>query len=171
MSVESRNLDADLDSMYQEIILDHYRNPMHSGLREPFEAEVHHVNPTCGDEVTMRVHLSEDHSTIEDVSYDALGCSISQAGSSVMSELVIGKSVDEAMAVHQAFLELMQGKGKVVPDEDVLEDGIAFAGVAKFPARVKCALLGWMAMKDAVSAVLASESAHVSEVATEGEDR
>lgn len=173
MSVESTNLGADLDAMYQEIILDHYRNPLHSGLREPFEAEVHHVNPTCGDEVTLRVHLSADHATIEDVSYDALGCSISQAGSSVMSELVIGKSVDEALQVHQAFLELMQGKGKVVPDEDVLEDGIAFAGVAKFPARVKCALLGWMAMKDAVATVLATapKSAHISEVATEGEDR
>ena len=148
----------DLDALYQEIILDHYRNPLHSGLREPFEAEVHHVNPTCGDEVTLRVHLSDDGTTIEDVSYDAEGCSISQAGASVMSDLVIGKSVDQAMDVHQSFLELMQGKGQIVPDEDVLEDGVAFAGVAKFPARVKCALLSWMAMKDAVSTALTNGS-------------
>jgi nitrogen fixation protein NifU and related proteins len=139
----------DLDSLYQEIILDHYKHPHHAGLREPFEAEVHHVNPTCGDEVTLRVHLSEGK--VQDVSYDALGCSISQAGASVMADLVIGKTVDEAMQIHGEFLTLMQGKGTVEPDEDVLEDAIAFAGVAKFPARVKCALLSWMAWKDATA--------------------
>ena len=144
----------DLDNLYQEILLDHYKNPHHKGLREPFEAEVHHVNPTCGDEVTLRVHLSEgvagEH-VISDVSYDALGCSISQAAASVMTDLVIGRTVDEAMQIHGEFLALMQGKGTVEPDEDVLEDGIAFAGVAKFPARVKCALLSWMAWKDATA--------------------
>ncbi len=139
----------DLDNLYQEILLDHYKNPHHKGLREPFEAEVHHVNPTCGDEVTLRVHLSEG--VVKDVSYDALGCSISQAAASVMTDLVIGKTVDEAMQIHGEFLALMQGKGTVEPDEDVLEDGIAFAGVAKFPARVKCALLSWMAWKDATA--------------------
>jgi nitrogen fixation NifU-like protein len=144
----------DLDSLYQEIILDHYRNPHHKGLREPFEAEVHHVNPTCGDEITLRVHLSDDASTVEDVSYDAEGCSISQAAASVMTDLVIGRPLEEAMSTHEAFLELMQGRGQVEPDEDVLEDGIAFAGVAKFPARVKCALLSWMAWKDATAQVL-----------------
>ena len=144
---------TELDSLYQEIILDHYRNPHHQGLREPFEAEVHHVNPTCGDEVTLRVHVAQgpEGPVVEDVSYDALGCSISQASASVMADLVIGKQVDEAMAIHENFLTLMQGRGKVEPDEDVLEDGIAFAGVAKFPARVKCALLSWMAWKDATS--------------------
>jgi nitrogen fixation NifU-like protein len=147
---------SDLDAMYQEIILDHYKNPLNAGLREPFEAEVHHVNPTCGDEVTLRVHLSEDGGTVEDVSYDALGCSISQASVSVMTDLVIGKPVAEAMSIHEEFLQLMQGRGSVEPDEDVLEDGIAFAGVAKFPARVKCALLGWMAWKDATAQVVQS---------------
>ena len=142
---------GELDSLYQEIILDHYKNPLNKGLRDPFEAEVHHVNPTCGDEVTLRVHLDEgaDGSTVADVSYDAVGCSISQASTSVLTDLVIGKSVDEAMTIHAAFLTLMQGKGQVVPDEEVLEDAVAFAGVARFPARVKCALLAWMAWKDA----------------------
>jgi nitrogen fixation NifU-like protein len=139
----------DLDSLYQEIILDHYRNPHHKGLREPYEAEVHHVNPTCGDEVTLRVHVADG--VVEDVSYDAVGCSISQAAASVMTDLVIGKPVDEAMQIHGEFLALMQGKGTVEPDEEVLEDGIAFAGVAKFPSRVKCALLSWMAWKDATA--------------------
>ncbi|RLV49370.1 SUF system NifU family Fe-S cluster assembly protein [Nocardioides mangrovicus] len=144
---------ADLDAMYQEIILDHYKNPQHKGLREPYEAEVHHVNPTCGDEVTLRVHLSADGTVVEDVSYDAEGCSISQAAASVMTELVIGRSVADALKLHETFLELMQGKGTVEPDEDVLEDGVAFAGVAKFPARVKCALLSWMAWKDATARI------------------
>ena len=149
----------DLDSLYQEIILDHYKNPHGKGLREPHEAEVHHVNPTCGDEVTLRVHLSGDgvDAVVEDVSYDAEGCSISQAAASVMTDLVIGRSVKEASAVHDEFLTLMQGRGTVEPDEDVLEDGIAFAGVAKFPARVKCALLAWMAWKDATSQATSAE--------------
>jgi len=146
---------TELDSLYQEIILDHYKHPHHAGLREPYEAEVHHVNPTCGDEVTLRVHLADG--LVEDVSYDAIGCSISQAAASVMSDLVIGKLVDDAVAVHETFLTLMQGKGQVEPDEDVLEDGIAFAGVAKFPARVKCALLPWMAWKDATARVDSQE--------------
>ncbi len=139
----------DLDSLYQEVILDHYRAPHHAGLREPFEAQTHHVNPTCGDEVTLRVHLDGD--TVADVSYDALGCSISQASTSVLADLVIGKPILEGMAVHDEFLALMQGRGTVEPDEDTLEDAVAFAGVAKFPARIKCALLGWMAWKDAVA--------------------
>jgi nitrogen fixation NifU-like protein len=142
-----------LDAMYQEIILDHYKNPHHKGLREPYEAEVHHVNPTCGDEVTLRVHLTDG--VVSDVSYDAVGCSISQASASVLTDLVIGRSVDDALAIHADFLALMQGKGTVEPDEEVLEDGIAFAGVAKFPARVKCALLSWMAWKDATAQSLA----------------
>ena len=145
-------MSTELDSLYQEIILDHYKNPPHAGLRDPYEAEVHHVNPTCGDEVTVRVHLADGR--VSDVSYDAIGCSISQAATSVMADLVIGKPVDQAMAVQDSFLTLMQGKGTVEPDEDVLEDGIAFAGVAKFPARVKCALLPWMAWKDATNRVL-----------------
>ena len=143
-----------LDSLYQEIILDHYRSPHHAGLREPYDAEVHHVNPTCGDEVTLRVRVSDG--VIEDVSYDAEGCSISQASTSVLSDLLIGARVEDALRVHETFVELMQGRGKVEPDEDVLEDGIAFAGVARFPARVKCALLGWMAWKDATATAVAS---------------
>ncbi len=140
-----------LQSMYQDIILDHYRNPHHKGLRQPFDAEVHHVNPVCGDEVTLRVTLKDVNGepAVEDVSYDSLGCSISQASASVMSDLVIGKPVSEAMTISQAFLELMQSKGEGKPDEDVLEDAVAFAGVSKYPARIKCALLGWMAWKDA----------------------
>jgi nitrogen fixation NifU-like protein len=137
-----------VDSMYQEIILDHYKNPHHRGLREPFDAEVRHLNPTCGDEITLRVQLDGD--TVKDVSYDSEGCSISQASASVMADLVIGKDLASATSTYDEFLELMQSKGQLEPDEDVLEDAIAFAGVSKYPARVKCALLAWMAWRDAV---------------------
>ena len=148
-----------LESMYQDIILDHYRNPHHKGLRDPFDAEVHHVNPVCGDEVTLRVSLKDVNGdlVIEDVSFDSLGCSISQASASVMSDLVTGKPVDEAMAISQAFLELMQSKGAGEPDEGLLEDAVAFAGVSKYPARIKCALLGWMAWKDATAQAMEVE--------------
>lgn len=135
-----------LDGLYQEIILDHYKNPHGRGLREPFDGEAHHVNPTCGDEITVRVA-----GDLSDISYDGLGCSISQASASVLHELLQGKDVAAAAEIHHAFVELMQGRGQVEPDEDVLGDGIAFAGVAKFPARVKCALLPWMAFKDAAA--------------------
>ena len=138
-----------VDSMYQEIILDHYKNPHHRGLREPFDAEVHHLNPTCGDEITLRVQLDGDR--VADVSYDSEGCSISQASASVMTDLVIGRDLDTATTAYDEFLALMQSKGQLEPDEDVLEDAIAFAGVSKYPARVKCALLAWMAWRDAVS--------------------
>ncbi|SDS80720.1 Fe-S cluster assembly sulfur transfer protein SufU [Jiangella sp. DSM 45060] len=142
------------DSLYQEIILDHYKHPHGRGLREPFGGEAHHVNPTCGDEITIRVAL--DGSTIADVSYDGQGCSISQASASVLHELLTGSTVEDAFAVEKTFTELMQGRGQVEPDEDVLGDGIAFAGVAKYPARVKCALLSWMAFKDATARALSA---------------
>ncbi|GAA4633426.1 SUF system NifU family Fe-S cluster assembly protein [Actinoallomurus vinaceus] len=138
-----------LESMYQEIILDHYRNPHHKGLRDPYDAEVHHVNPTCGDEVTLRVKL--DGEEIADVSYDALGCSISQASASVLTDLIIGRPVKDAMVTGDEFLKLMQSRGQAEPDEDVLEDAVAFVGVSKYPARIKCALLAWMAWKDATA--------------------
>jgi nitrogen fixation NifU-like protein len=144
------------DQLYQEIILDHYKHPHGRGLREPFEAEAHHVNPTCGDEVTLRVHVRDG--VVQDVSYDGAGCSISQAAASVLYELVHGQPVDRAFARHEAFVTLMSGRGQVEPDEDLLEDGVAFAGVARYPARVKCALLPWMAFKDATARALAEES-------------
>ena len=148
-----------MDSLYQEIILDHYRNPVGRGLREPFEAQVHHVNPTCGDEITLRVHLdgAGESATVVDISYDNQGCSISQASASVMYELLLGRSVAEDLVTQEAFLALMQSATDAAagePDEDVLGDAIAFNGVAKYPARVKCALLSWMAWKDAVTQAL-----------------
>ena len=138
-----------LESMYQEIILDHYRTPHHKGLREPYDVEVHHVNPTCGDEITLRVKLDGD--TVADVSYDSAGCSISQASASVLTDLVIGRDIETGLVAHREFVALMQSKGTATPDEEILEDAVAFTGVSKYPARVKCALLSWMAWKDATA--------------------
>ncbi|MFG1652665.1 Fe-S cluster assembly sulfur transfer protein SufU [Micromonospora sp. NPDC049275] len=143
-----------LDQLYQEIILDHYKHPHGRGLRDAEDAadrvaEAHHVNPTCGDEVTVRV--ATDGDVLHDISYDGMGCSISQASASVLHELLRGRDAGEAFEVHEAFVELMSGRGQVTPDEDVLGDGVAFAGVARYPARVKCALLPWMAFKDAAA--------------------
>lgn len=163
--------------MYQDVILDHYKHPHHRGLREPYDAEVHHVNPTCGDEVTLRVALSGhrervwesgdrervsesgDRERVSDVSYAGQGCSISQAATSVLADLVIGQSVGDALKTVQAFTEMVSSRGTIEGDEDVLGDGVAFAGVAKYPARVKCALLGWMAFKAAVAEATASTEA------------
>jgi nitrogen fixation protein NifU and related proteins len=141
-----------MESMYREIILDHYKRPQHRGLLAAFDAEVHHVNPTCGDEVTLRVRVSDG--AIADLGWEGEGCSISQASTSVMSDLVVGKSIEDAVALQQKFLDLMQSRGEAElteADEDALDDAVAFEGVSKYPARVKCALLGWMAMKSAVA--------------------
>jgi nitrogen fixation NifU-like protein len=140
-----------LDSLYQQIIIDHYKHPQHRGLPDSYDAEVHHVNPTCGDEVTLRVTVREG--TIADLGWTGEGCSISQAATSVMSELVVGAPVTDALDLHERFLTLLQSQGQAElsdDDADRLDDAVAFAGVAKYPARVKCALLGWMAMKGAV---------------------
>ena len=145
-----------LDDLYQTIILDHYREKHHSGLRDPYEAEVHHVNPSCGDELTLRVHL--DGGTIADMSYAGEGCSISQASTSVLGDLVIGQDINYFSGLYDEFLEMMHSKGEITPDEDRFEDAIAFAGVSKFPARVKCALLAWSALRDAVNQASAKEN-------------
>ncbi|BBX73839.1 iron-sulfur cluster assembly scaffold protein NifU [Mycobacterium shinjukuense] len=152
-----------LEQIYQDVILDHYKHPQHRGLREPFGAQVYHVNPICGDEVTLRVRLSEAGTRVADISYEGQGCSISQASTSVLTQQVIGQSVPEALKTIAAFTDMVSSRGAVQGDEDVLGDGVAFAGVAKYPARVKCALLGWLACKDA----LARAGAAVEEVRDE----
>ncbi len=149
-----------MEDLYQEIILDHYRNPQGRGLREPFEAEVHHVNPTCGDEIDLRLHLESVAGvpTVADVSYEGQGCSISQASASVMYDSLVGLSVDDALESLGRFQHMLQSRGQESGDEETMGDAVAFAGVAKYPARVKCALLPWMAWKDALSRATEGES-------------
>ena len=137
-----------LDDLYQEIILDHYRSPRNrAAALEPHDVHVHHSNPLCGDELDLRLHVSDD--TVDGLAYDGDGCSISMASASAMSEAVKGRSLSDADDLAEAFRLMMHGEG-IKREEDLL-DGVAFQGVAKFPVRVKCALLGWMALKDAIN--------------------
>ena len=142
-----------LDNLYQEVILDHYQNPQHKKLSPTYDAQVHHINPSCGDEITLNVTLSGQ--TVSDVSWDGVGCSISQASVSILSDLVLGKTLTQAQEISDSFMALMQSKGTQTGDEGLLEDAVALAGVSQYPARIKCALLGWMAFKDASVQALA----------------
>jgi len=139
--------------LYQEIILEHSKRPHHAGLREPFDAQVHHINPTCGDECTLRIQLTGEgrSAVIADLSYDAIGCSISTASTSVLGDEVIGRTVDEALTSFGAMRDMLTSKGADPGDEEVIGDGVAFAGVSRYPARIKCALLGWTALTDALA--------------------
>jgi nitrogen fixation NifU-like protein len=136
-----------LDALYQEVILDHYKNPLNKVLSPDFDVQVHHINPSCGDEITL--NLIAGDGVIDSITWDGVGCSISQASVSIASDLLVGKSFEQAQAITDEFVELMQSKGKKVGDEAILEDAVALAGVSQYPARIKCALLGWMAIKDA----------------------
>jgi nitrogen fixation protein NifU and related proteins len=142
-----------LDNLYQEVILDHYKNPQHKKLSPTFDAQVHHINPSCGDEITLNVTLSGE--TVASVSWDGVGCSISQASVSILSDLVLGKTLAQAQEISDSFMTLMQSKGTQTGDENLLEDAVALAGVSQYPPRIKCALLGWMAFKDASVQALA----------------
>ena len=141
----------ELNSLYQEVILDHYKRPHHKGLVAG-DVQVHHINPSCGDEITLSLKLAGDK--VESITWDGVGCSISQASVSIMSDLLINKSKAEAESILDTFVSMMQSKGLDSGDEEILEDGVALAGVSKYPARIKCALLGWMAYKDAVNQVV-----------------
>ena len=145
-----------LDNLYQEVILDHYKNPQNKKLDPNSDAQVHHVNPSCGDEITLGVILEGD--LVKSVTWEGVGCSISQASASIMSDLVMGKTLLQAQEIAENFLELMQSKGTVEGDPEVLEDAVALAGVSQYPARIKCALLGWMAFKDASLQAQSSKS-------------
>jgi nitrogen fixation protein NifU and related proteins len=144
----------ELDSLYQEVILDHYKNPHHKKLGSTYTCQVHHTNPSCGDEITLNLDLAGE--TVKDITWDGVGCSISQASASIMSSLLVGKSISQVQLILNNFLEMMQSKGTNPGNEELLEDGVALAGVSKFPARIKCALLAWMAFKDALAQSISS---------------
>jgi nitrogen fixation NifU-like protein len=136
-----------LDNLYQEVILDHYKNPLNKSLAKEYDVQVHHINPSCGDEITLNITLTGN--TISKITWDGIGCSISQASVSIASDLLVGKTLDVSESITEEFMDLMQSKGKKSGNELVLEDAVALAGVSQYPARIKCALLGWMAIKDA----------------------
>lgn len=153
----------ELEQMYQQVILDHAKRPHGRGLVEATSGaatgESHQYNPSCGDEVTLRVELADDDpatttaATIARVSWEGQGCSISQASVSVLTDLVDGRSVVEAEGLGRAFRDLMGSRGAGLDEdtEDLLGDATAFTGTSQYPARIKCALLGWVALRDALA--------------------
>ena len=175
--------------MYQEVILEAARDPHgkahfapdlakegdtavkssldqgEASVRQQHEycetGQSHQFNPTCGDEATIRVEVSkEEPHRIKLLEWDGHGCSISQASLSVMTDLVEGKTVEEAMSLGATFHKLMESRGKGLADDaenERLDDAVVFQGVSKYPMRIKCALLGWEGMKDAVAKALASQ--------------
>ncbi|MBM7825339.1 nitrogen fixation NifU-like protein [Arcanobacterium pluranimalium] len=147
---------SDLEQLYQAIILDASRERYGEGALDNPDGESFQVNPTCGDQVTMQVELSEDGSRISHIAWDGHGCSISQASISIMTQMLEGKSLAEADELFREFRNMMDGRGAEISDDtaDLLEDASAFQGVSKFPARIKCALLGWMAWREATDNAL-----------------
>jgi nitrogen fixation protein NifU and related proteins len=150
-----------MEQLYQQVILDHSREKHGAGQIDPFDGESFQVNPTCGDEVRLRVRL--DHADgpprIGEVGWVGQGCSISQASLSVLNDLVTGQDISTVDRLNETFRELMHNRGKELASEkqDSLEDAAAFVGVARYPARIKCALLGWMALRDALAHALTAE--------------
>jgi len=142
-------MSSGLDALYTDIIFEHDKRPQNAGLREPFHAEVHHVNPTCGDEITLRLQR-ERGGAVEDISYEAVGCAMSRASASMMTELLIGRSLAEAEEITRAFEAAMSSRGRDAGDPEVLGDAVALLGAAKFPGRVKCVLMAWKAYRAAL---------------------
>lgn len=141
---------SDLQNLYQELVLDHSRTPHGYGLREEISAQSHQLNPTCGDEVTLQVHRADD-GTVEAIAWEGHGCAISQASASMLAELAEGLTVDDLEVRIASFREAMRSRGKIQPDEELLGDAAALGGVSKYVARVKCAMLAWVAAEDALA--------------------
>ena len=156
-----------LEQLYQQVILDHYKEKHGHGTRPPgpglLEATSHQYNPLCGDEVTLQVAVSVsadgEAPVVRDVAWVGDGCSISQASSSVLYDLVLDQPIDRAEEVLEAFRIMVRGRGAVEPDEDLLGDAVAFVGVGRHANRVKCAMLGWTAFEDALHRAVAATAA------------
>lgn len=148
-----------LESLYQEIILDHSKRRLGEGLKEASHAHAdnHQYNPTCGDEINLRVELDNAREKIEKISWEGDGCSISMAAASVLSETAPGMDLKEFQELVDQFREMLHSRGKIEPDEEVFGDAAAFAGVSKFVARVKCAMLSWVAAEQAAKEATVSE--------------
>jgi nitrogen fixation NifU-like protein len=146
-----------MEDLYQEIILDHYRKPKNRApTLENEDVHVHHSNPLCGDEMDLRLRVADGD--LDAVVFDGEGCSISQASASAMTQAVIGRDLKDGLDLAEDFRLMMHGDDPKRADD--LLDGVAFQGVSKFPVRVKCALLGWMALRDAIETYQSGASAH-----------
>lgn len=142
-----------LESLYQELILDHSKRPHGFGLAEADDhsGTSYQRNPICGDEVTLRVRVSDDGQTIRDVTWEGQGCSISQASASMLVDLVNGVPREKATELIDGFREALRSRGTIELDEEIYEDAAALSGVSKFSARVKCAMLAWVALEEGLA--------------------
>ncbi|TQJ30483.1 Fe-S cluster assembly sulfur transfer protein SufU [Microbacterium sp. SLBN-146] len=142
-----------LEALYQELLLDHSKRPRgkHLADEEGRTATSHQHNPVCGDDVTLRVRVSSDGDTIRDVTWEGAGCSVSQASASMLTELVEGMPRGEAVALIDGFRTALRSRGEIPLDEDVYLDAAALSGVSRYVARVKCAMLAWVALEDALA--------------------
>ncbi|MCL2803143.1 MAG: SUF system NifU family Fe-S cluster assembly protein [Micrococcales bacterium] len=147
-----------MDQLYQQLIMDEARYPRGRGLAESFDGESFQVNPTCGDRVRLRVSVNGDQ--LAAVTWDGQGCAISMASTSIMTELTKSEALPEVDTLSEAMNELMHSRGQGVSSdcEDLLGDAMAFEGVSLYPMRIKCALLGWMALKDALAKARAGDN-------------
>ncbi|HJM54342.1 MAG TPA: SUF system NifU family Fe-S cluster assembly protein [Dehalococcoidia bacterium] len=142
---------GDLDELYQEVLLDHYRNPRHTDRLDTPTSEVDAINPFCGDEIHMQIGMEDN--TLSEISVTGQGCSISQAAGSLLTEIVRGKSSAELRELRETFRAMMTGEELSEEQQDLLDDSLALQGVRRFPVRIKCALLSWTALIDALDKV------------------
>jgi nitrogen fixation NifU-like protein len=139
-----------LDSLYQQVILDHAKARHGDGVLDGADASHFERNPTCGDEITVSVRLEPGSDRIAAIGWQGDGCSISMASASVLTDMAVGRTVPELLELTESFRTMMWSRGAGEPDEDVLEDLVAFHGVSKFVMRVKCGMLAWVAAEAAV---------------------
>lgn len=144
---------SELQSLYQEIILDHQKHPKGFGLVDGAAASSHQVNPTCGDEVTLAVYLDPETNVVSSVHWEGHGCAISQASASLFTEMAAGHSLDELTERIDQFRLALRSRGAIEPDEELLGDAAVLGGVSKYIARVKCAMLAWVAAEHAIAQV------------------
>ena len=135
-----------LDELYKEVILDHYRAPRNKGRLDPHDVSLERNNPLCGDEIELFVKFDGD--TIEGIAFEGKGCSISQASASMMTEKVQGLSAKDATSVAESIMAMMAGEAE--GDQKQLGDLVSLKGVVKYPVRIKCALLGWNTLEEAL---------------------
>ena len=139
-----------LGALYQDLILDHSRQRHGESEPKPAAASAHEINTSCGDELTVRVHLTATGDRIESLSWNGDGCAISQASVSMLYDLAAGLTPAELRARIDAFREMMRSRGSLEGDPDLLGDAVALSGASKYVARVKCAMLGWVALENAL---------------------
>ena len=148
-------MSSELEQLYQEVILDHSRRPHGRGLEGGTSAHSHQINPSCGDEITLELHLDDATGTLVSARWEGHGCAISQASASLFTDVVPGLTVAELNERIQGFRTAMRSRGTIEPDEKLVGDAFALAGVSRYPARVKCAMLAWVAAEDALAHVAA----------------